>query len=668
MSESGFPRFPGRNPPGQATPVANSGPRTIRLDSIPQEILALKLAKIEARVEQIAQDGKVILSTPAGNVEVTVRDPRVLAQLREGQQVQIEIPPSPVAGQPPRTVDLILDPPKTSEPVPTRPTGTPVEIVIQVPEDSATSLPVTTPVVPGTEFPETPVRLEPLSVEQVARYVAQLDQAVILTVLPDLEPALRTFLETVVLQSAPLTAVPVDADEVLAEPLPIVTNAPQSLTETPVKQFAPQTIAEIPQIRQEIIQTPDQVSQTTPVASDKVFVPPISPLGTVPVAVNPISVLPATKEIPNLITTPSYTKAALTPMPVAPSLPAEQVFPQITGAVITAVYPAPVFAEREGLPNLKAAIDKITDTAFISNVQQAGQKNAVVIAQTPQHLPVIFIPQADEHPSQFFVLHTPLPQAVPGTQIILSNISVSEPSASSPQTQSSILPPLPMLPFSFMTAEPWPLMTQIYQNLSQAVPQAAQAFVGSLPSPASPAQIMPAALFFIAALRSGDIQGWLGQKNADILRRVGQGGLLSRLGQEASLINRGSSDPAGQDWRAIALPFYKDNEIHKMTLHYKHDRDAQKDGPEGLKQTRFVFDLSMHAMGAVQVDGLFRPGRLDVILRAEQNFSQDMQAEMRRIYADALRQTEITGELSFQTRAQGWVTVVPNQKNSSVQA
>ena len=76
-------------------------------------------------------------------------------------------------------------------------------------------------------------------------------------------------------------------------------------------------------------------------------------------------------------------------------------------------------------------------------------------------------------------------------------------------------------------------------------------------------------------------------------------------------------------------------------------------------------------MGKVQLDGLFRPtqstsdtGRLDLVVRTENTFAQSTQSEMRRIYAKALRNTQITGELSFQNNPESWVTIQAEESNT----
>ena len=179
-----------------------------------------------------------------------------------------------------------------------------------------------------------------------------------------------------------------------------------------------------------------------------------------------------------------------------------------------------------------------------------------------------------------------------------------------------------------------------------------------LPSPSNPAQMAPAVLFIMAALKSGDLAQTLNDKAQDMLRRSGKGGLLNRLSGEGSIINRTHVDSAGQDWRALTIPLQWEHEIHKAALFYKHsDNEDSESSESGGKQTRFIFDLALSQMGKVQLDGLHRNDRLDLIVRTQEPFSRVMQLQMKNAYADAMDMSNLAGDLSFQNDPQNWVNI-----------
>lgn len=284
---------------------------------------------------------------------------------------------------------------------------------------------------------------------------------------------------------------------------------------------------------------------------------------------------------------------------------------------------------------------------------------ATVTGKTADGFPILTLFPAPENHGQAYVMLFSGGNIPIGTQFQLT------PQAQSAQTAT---PPSPeTLPFPVaLSPGPWPLMDEILQNIMQISPQATQTLVNISPSPASPAQMSPAMLFFIAAVRGGDLSQWLGERVTETLRREGRAPLLSRIAQESASLSRLAAEPLAQEWRAVNLPMYHQGEMQKIALYYRHERapDDGDDGKDGLKGTRFVFDLSLSAMGRVQVDGLFRPvssagKRLDLVLRTEQTFSAQAQSDMRRLYAQALRDTQITGELSFQSDPEHWFSVAP---------
>lgn len=326
-------------------------------------------------------------------------------------------------------------------------------------------------------------------------------------------------------------------------------------------------------------------------------------------------------------------------------------------------------ATQSARPDVQAKPSGITD----SNIK-IGQLSATLEGATPNALPVISFAQSDGTASSLYVLEhadeTPLKDfsaRVPiGSQIqITPNLNASE--ASTAQIQLQALP----AQFSIFTPGQWPAMEEIQQALIRAVPQAAQAMNAMTPSPTQATQQFGnAVMFFVSAMRTGDLQNWMGERALDTLRQIGRGDLSTRLSAEGALMSRGEQAATGTtDWRSLPLPMLHEQQIDKVMLHYRHeDQNEDAEQAKGNKQTRFIFDLNLDRMGPVQLDGLFRPGegpshqggRLDIILRTEENFSQAARQKMRELYANGLKQTEITGELSFQQDATHWVKINAN--------
>ncbi len=275
-----------------------------------------------------------------------------------------------------------------------------------------------------------------------------------------------------------------------------------------------------------------------------------------------------------------------------------------------------------------------------------------------KHLPILKITN-EQAQEIFYAMNTPIKDAPIGTQITLEITK---------QTTANQIMWQPISAPLLFTPDIWTTLQDIHQTLNQAAPQIAQAMSNIIPNASTPAQLGNSAMFFLAAMRTGDVQGWLGEKASETIKSAGKGDLLTRLGQEFSTISRMSSESTNQDWRTLNLPLMWQNDIHKTLIHYRKEHGQDHGDNQSTKsQTRFIMNLSLTQIGKIQIDGLFREQasdlkRLDLILRSEDSFSSAMKTEMRRLYTDALSETQITGELSFQDKPEYWVHIAKNTK------
>ena len=171
-------------------------------------------------------------------------------------------------------------------------------------------------------------------------------------------------------------------------------------------------------------------------------------------------------------------------------------------------------------------------------------------------------------------------------------------------------------------------------TVAQAIPQPGPQFTGAL-------------LFFIAALRAGDLRGWLGP---DAARAVDREGLLSRLTEEFGAMQRIASEPGGQDWRLFLLPVLSDEQLHQMRLFVRDNRDsAATDDKE--RETRFVIEVTFTKLGAFQFDGLARPKALDLVIRTERALPPGMRTEIAELFSDTTAALGLRGSVAFRTEA-----------------
>lgn len=275
---------------------------------------------------------------------------------------------------------------------------------------------------------------------------------------------------------------------------------------------------------------------------------------------------------------------------------------------------------------------------------QAGFLIGTILATTDGGLPIVSITLPDDPHETLFVMHAVTPHSTPGTMVLLAPLTQQG------VVENSIIPNA--LPDSFETL--WQSMTQVAPHVL------ADGAARLLPSPAAPNMLGPAALLFIAAVRSGDLAGWMGEKAMEALRRIGKSDLAARAGKDLSAL----SAPVHENengWKSMPLPMVWDGRVHRVALHWRESggrEDSDKEGKNsGKSGARFIFDLNFDRLGPVQLDGLMRGNRLDIALRTTVPLGAAMRQNLSQRYADCIALAGLGGELHFQTAPESWVKI-----------
>jgi len=254
------------------------------------------------------------------------------------------------------------------------------------------------------------------------------------------------------------------------------------------------------------------------------------------------------------------------------------------------------------------------------------------------------------------VVHTPLgdvslatraPLPV-GTSVIFEVVGSPTPLPSQPPAHGA----------AFMLGEPrhWPQLLEAVQALGEINPQAAQHLVNTL-IPRPDAQLAANMLFFLSALRGGDIRSWLGDGIVRDLQRH-RPGILARLGESFRQMTRMAEEPIAGDWRAGLIPFHTGAAIEQIRLFL---RQQNRNGDEGVQAgTRFVVDVELTRTGRLQLDGLLREGNkhLDLIVRTDAPLAPNMQEDIRGIFNEAGQLTGLKGGVTFQAAPPDFVEVL----------
>ena len=334
-----------------------------------------------------------------------------------------------------------------------------------------------------------------------------------------------------------------------------------------------------------------------------------------------------------------------------------------------AISPAPqIQTQADSHSYLPAIKHPVTLETRIADHPQSSPRSfqANVIGLTQNNLPVLNILWPGQTESNPYLLQFPTSALPPGTQLEI--LPVTLPTATAPQPSMHGPVPasmMPTIPFDLLSSTQWPVFDDALdiltaQSASSHMAASQSSLAKIMPNPGNPAQMGSAILFSMAAIRSGDISSWMGEKTIAALKRDGARiDILGRLQKDFSGLSKMMTEPISQDWRGVAIPMMWQNDLQKINLYYRH-QEAEKDEPTdkpGDKMTRFIFDLTLDRLGPVQLDGLMKKNRLDLILRTQTPFSRSMQATMRKKYLEVLDHGQLGGDLAFQTRHDQWVKV-----------
>lgn len=264
------------------------------------------------------------------------------------------------------------------------------------------------------------------------------------------------------------------------------------------------------------------------------------------------------------------------------------------------------------------------------------------------------------------------PTALPaGTSLVLEFTGAPRPPAavSHPGTHGASQQAIDQAGRAALTwAREWPALDETLRVLADIAPGAHQHVTSSaLPRP--DAQLTSNVLFFLSALRGGDVRSWIGDGPARILQRL-RADVANRLGDDFAQMSRTADEPASGDWRMTAVPFLAEDEIQKIRLltrhHEENDEDEENDGESS--GMRFVVDLDLTQLGRMQLDGLVADGgkHVDLVVRTDNPLPPQMQSDIRDIFIDAAAVTGISGGVGFQAQPAGFVDAMPAATSSGL--
>ncbi len=202
-------------------------------------------------------------------------------------------------------------------------------------------------------------------------------------------------------------------------------------------------------------------------------------------------------------------------------------------------------------------------------------------------------------------------------------------------------PPAPPDDASVTQSATWPALAQALSALDHALPDLAAQLRSDL-MPASGQQLAGTLLFLMSALNSG---AWPGAKVASALDLSGRRDLRLRLDGDIEEL-RQLAEPASGDWRVFVLPLLAGGLIRPVRLYLRRRAAAAAPQEPG---SHFILEVETSRLGALQLDGLVRPQRFDLVLRSHRPLFAEMRHEIAEIFRNATTASGLAGDISFAT-------------------
>jgi len=164
-------------------------------------------------------------------------------------------------------------------------------------------------------------------------------------------------------------------------------------------------------------------------------------------------------------------------------------------------------------------------------------------------------------------------------------------------------------------------------------------------------------LLFIAAVKGGDVNEWLGKTLVSRLKFAAPD-LLKRLTSDITQMQQFFVQSPLTQWSAMMLPMLFGNELQQARLYIRKEEENKKSGPNDRGQ-RFIIEVDMSHIGDIQFDGFVRSFEknksFDLMIRSSKPLNPEISQGIREVFENALQLTGLKGQIAFQQGAQHFV-------------
>lgn len=192
----------------------------------------------------------------------------------------------------------------------------------------------------------------------------------------------------------------------------------------------------------------------------------------------------------------------------------------------------------------------------------------------------------------------------------------------------------------------WPALRETLNVLHSNDPNLFARLAESvLPQPGT--RLASAMLFFISALHQGNVASWLGERIDAELARAGMGNLANNLVEDFRQLARTVDEGGPGAWRTYLIPVMEGGEPRQIRFFHRNLGQNDGDGNARERDSRFLVDIDLSRLGAMQLDGLLQGRRFTLVLRTATLLESKARHQLSEIFRDGCECAGLTGEIGF---------------------
>ena len=264
-------------------------------------------------------------------------------------------------------------------------------------------------------------------------------------------------------------------------------------------------------------------------------------------------------------------------------------------------------------------------------------------------------------------LHLPQPMPI-GTALRLE--IQPAPAGSPPIDEASVTSPTARSRSITTLAQHWPALEELMATIHSVDAGVARALTQAMPEIGP--KLTSGMLFFVAAMKGGDLRQWLGNRAVSALEEK-LPALATRLKTDMTQLQQLLVDSPLQQWNSAMIPMLYDGQLEHARLFYRRESNEGEKAARKAGDQRFILEVDLSHLGPMQFDGFVRKTpektrQFDLFVRSAAPLSDALVQQIRTTYSQTLEMSGLKGYLSFQHGGQHFVRPMADTASDGIQS